>query len=57
MMEIIKVGIIGLGVGQRHLEAFEANPICEVISVCDFNEDKINDMVHYWNKINSICRK
>ena len=37
----IKVGIIGLGVGERHLKALMKNNKCEVISICDFNNKKL----------------
>ncbi len=36
----IKVGVIGLGVGMAHAEAFQRNPDTEVYALCDFNEDK-----------------
>ena len=29
------VGIIGLGMGQAHLEAYKNNPYTEVIGICD----------------------
>ena len=37
----IKVGIIGLGVGERHLQALLKNKKCEVISVCDLDKKKL----------------
>ena len=40
-MNKIYVGIIGLGVGQRHLETFLANKKCFVKYVCDFDQKKI----------------
>ena len=36
----LKVGIIGLGVGQKHVEAFDSHPFCKVSAVSDFSEKK-----------------
>ncbi len=41
-MSKLKVGIIGLGVGEKHLAAFSAHPNCEVTAVCDFSEEKLS---------------
>ena len=38
----LRVAVIGLGVGERHLAALSQNRRCEVISVCDWNVDKLN---------------
>jgi len=37
----LKVGIIGLGVGEKHLAAYKAHPECEVVALCDFSEEKM----------------
>ena len=42
-MNKIYVGIIGLGVGQRHLETFLANKKCFVKYVCDFDQKKLKE--------------
>lgn len=34
------MGIIGLGVGKKHIKAFNSHPGCKVTIVCDFSEDK-----------------
>lgn len=39
-MEKLRVGIIGLGVGERHIEGYRSHPGCEVVSLCDFDDDK-----------------
>ena len=39
--QILNVGIIGLGVGQHHLRAFNKNKNCKVVAICDFNKDKL----------------
>lgn len=38
----IKVGVIGLGVGQRHIEGYLEHRDCEVKAICDFQKDKLN---------------
>jgi predicted dehydrogenase len=37
----LRVGIIGLGVGERHILGFESNPECEVVSLCDTDSEKL----------------
>lgn len=32
--------MIGLGVGEAHLEAYRAHPACEVVAICDFSAEK-----------------
>ena len=39
-MNKLKVGIIGLGVGLKHLNCFEKNEFTEVVAVCDKNKKK-----------------
>ena len=39
-MKTLKAGIIGLGVGEKHIQAYESHPDCEVIALCDFAEEK-----------------
>lgn len=36
----LKVGIIGLGVGQAHAEAYQKNPASEVVALCDLATEK-----------------
>ncbi len=35
----LKIGIIGLGVGEKHVEAYKSHKCCEVVCVCDFSEE------------------
>ncbi len=39
-MSRLKVGIIGLGVGERHIAGYREHPDCEVVALCDFDEGK-----------------
>ena len=38
-MTKLRVGIIGLGVGESHIQGYEKHPSCEVVKICDFNEN------------------
>jgi len=40
-MKKLNVGIIGLGVGERHLEAYAQHARCGSITVCDFDSKKV----------------
>jgi len=39
----IGIGIVGLGVGQWHLEEFQKVPEAEVVALCDLDESKLMD--------------
>ena len=49
----MNVGIIGLGVGEKHLETFQSHPGINEVSVCDFNQDKLKDVMKKHKNINS----
>lgn len=38
----LKIGIIGLGIGEAHIQGYQASEHCEVVSLCDFSEEKLN---------------
>jgi predicted dehydrogenase len=38
---LLRIGVIGLGVGQQHLVGYENHPNCEVVTVCDFDDAKL----------------
>lgn len=40
----LKAGIIGLGVGEKHIHAYNSHCSCEVISICDFNKQKLEEV-------------
>lgn len=42
MMKKLRVGIIGLGVGEQHIEGYRRHPACEVVSLCDFSDEKLS---------------
>ena len=39
----MNVGIIGLGVGEKHLETFLSHDDVHQITICDFDEKKLNE--------------
>ncbi len=49
--EKLKIGIIGLGIGARHIEAYASHKKCEVIKICDFNEKKLNAIATLYPEI------
>ena len=43
-MTRLRAGVVGLGVGEQHIEAFEAHPDCEVVALCDFDAERLRDV-------------
>ncbi|HIJ70280.1 MAG TPA: Gfo/Idh/MocA family oxidoreductase [Planctomycetes bacterium] len=39
-MKKLRVGIIGMGVGEQHIAGFQNHPACEVAALCDFSAQK-----------------
>ena len=37
----LKVGIIGLGVGESHIAGYNLSESCKVIALCDFDKQKL----------------
>jgi len=40
----LRVGIIGLGVGEAHIAGFEADPRCRVTAICDIDASKLAEV-------------
>lgn len=40
-MKRLRAGVIGLGVGEKHIEGYQRHPDCEVVALCDFSEEKL----------------
>ncbi len=53
-MKKIVVGIIGLGVGERHLETYNKSRYCQVKYACDFNDEKIKKIKKKYPKISYL---
>ena len=43
-MRKLRVGIIGLGVGEQHILGYLGHPSCEIGALCDLNEKKLNEV-------------
>ncbi len=41
MPKRLRVGVIGLGVGEKHIAAYQSHPDCEVVALCDFDEARL----------------
>ena len=39
---MLKVGVIGLGVGEQHVKGFETSPLTLVHMICDMDQEKLN---------------
>lgn len=48
---MLKIGIIGLGVGEQHLLAFDAHPDCAVTAICDFDRQKLAEVSARFPKV------
>lgn len=42
--KILKVGIIGMGVGEAHIKGYESHKKCQVTALCDFNDTVLDNM-------------
>jgi len=40
-MKKLKVGIIGLGVGEQHIAGYQQHQSCEIVALCDFSDKKL----------------
>lgn len=38
----IRAAIIGLGVGEQHIDGYRLHPECEVVALCDFDRQKLD---------------
>lgn len=38
---MLKAGIIGLGVGEQHIDGYQRDGLCEVVALCDFDPDQL----------------
>jgi predicted dehydrogenase len=41
----IKIGIVGVGyIGEIHISSYQAHPLCDVVAICDFDEERLGEM-------------
>lgn len=43
-MQMLTVGVVGLGVGEQHLASYASIPGCRVKAICDLDEAKLHDV-------------
>ena len=43
-MNPLRVGVIGLGIGRKHIEGYRSHPGCEVVALCDLDENRLSAM-------------
>ena len=48
---MLNVGIIGLGVGERHIAGYKKHPECRVIKICDLDKEKLKTCSKKYNDI------
>jgi len=41
---VLRAAVIGLGVGERHIEGYEADPRCRVVALCDTDPGKLAEV-------------
>jgi predicted dehydrogenase len=41
MMDIIRVGVIGLGIGRHHIRGYQSHPAAEVVAIADLDEARL----------------
>lgn len=44
MTASLRAGIIGLGVGEKHIAGYEADPRCRVVALCDIDADRLRSV-------------
>ena len=40
----LKAGVIGFGVGREHAKAYRDSPFCDLVSICDFSDEKMRSI-------------
>jgi predicted dehydrogenase len=43
-MNELRVGVIGLGVGSKHIAAYQSHPSAKVVKICDINKDRLQEV-------------
>lgn len=48
-MDKVKIGVVGLGVGRKHIEEYLKNKKVELVAICDINKDILKNFVEKYN--------
>ncbi len=51
-MKHLNAAIIGLGIGEKHIDAFNNHPECEITAVCDFDRTKLEKVSEKYPDVN-----
>lgn len=51
-MDNLNVGIVGLGVGERHLKIYQEHANCTVVAAADFSKDKCDEVLERHPELN-----
>ena len=44
MSRKLNAAIIGLGVGEKHIDGYNNHPESNVVKICDFDKNKLNNV-------------
>lgn len=53
-MERLRVGIIGLGVGIKHIAAYQSHPSVNVVKICDIDNDRLQEVGREYPEIDRV---
>ena len=53
-MEKLRVGVIGLGVGRKHIDAYQAHPSAEVVKISDISNDRLQEVVREYPETEGV---
>lgn len=53
---MIRAGIIGLGVGEAHIEGYNNSPNCQVVAICDFDQEALDQVARKHPGIRTTVR-
>ena len=42
--DILRVGVIGLGMGRHHIAGYQTHPAAQVVAVADLDEDRLQEI-------------
>ena len=48
-MKKLKIGVIGLGVGEAHIKSYRNIPSTEVVSICDLDKERLEKIGNYYD--------
>jgi predicted dehydrogenase len=54
-MTELRVGVIGLGVGSKHIAAYQSHQSAKVVKICDINNERLQDVVREYPEIDGVC--